>query len=144
MRKKPQGRVESGSASLAPHLPIPTSPTILATGKHCTRLPDHPVIIWFFGTSAKISKNRAIWLADNGYPMEDICEILGVSQSSIYRWKKSMEENGSVIPPHNPIQGRPRILHGDQTQDLFAMMADAPELYLDEIQDWIASLSTDG
>jgi transposase len=36
---------------------------------------------------------------------DDVCEILGVSRSSLYRWKANQEAFGSVIPPRNPLQG---------------------------------------
>ncbi|KAJ7242535.1 hypothetical protein C8J57DRAFT_1084317, partial [Mycena rebaudengoi] len=45
---------------------------------------------------------------------------------------------GSVRPPMNPLRGRPRILNGDQTHDLLTLLAEAPEMYLDEIMDWVA------
>ncbi|KAF8234698.1 hypothetical protein L208DRAFT_1260347, partial [Tricholoma matsutake] len=35
-------------------------------------------------------------------------------------------------------QGRPRILTADQTKELVSTLQDSPEMYLDEIQDWIA------
>ena len=83
-------------------------------------------------------KNRALWLLDNDYIPEDVCEILGVSRRSLYRWKRNQAEFGSVIPPHSPFQGRPRTLNADQTHDLFTLLQDSPEMFLDEIQDWIA------
>ncbi|KAF8869862.1 hypothetical protein BD779DRAFT_1681640 [Infundibulicybe gibba] len=82
-------------------------------------------------------KNRALWLLENDYLTEDVCEILGVSRSSLFRWKSNKATHGDVIPPRSFTQGRPRTLHSDQTHDLLTMLADAPEMYLDEIQDWI-------
>ena len=41
-------------------------------------------------------------------------------------------------PPPNPMQSRPRILNGDMTHNLYTLLEEAPEMYLSEIQDWIA------
>jgi len=85
-------------------------------------------------------KNRVIFLLDSGdLPDEyDVAEIFGVSERSISRWRSNIEHYGSVIPPSNPSRGRPRILNADQTHDLFTLLQEAPEMYLDEIQDWVA------
>ncbi|KAJ7223547.1 hypothetical protein GGX14DRAFT_352004, partial [Mycena pura] len=54
------------------------------------------------------------------------------------RWKANQLNHESVIPPVNPLQGRPQILNPDQTHDLLTLLAEAPEMYLDEIMDWVA------
>lgn len=54
------------------------------------------------------------------------------------RWTNNMEEYGSVVPLPNPNRGRPRRLNADMTHDLATLIAEAPEMYLDEIQDWLA------
>lgn len=83
-------------------------------------------------------KNRALWLLDHDYIPEDVCDILGVSSRSLRRWESNVEVYGSVIPPPLPNRGRPRVLHADMTHDLVTLMEEAPEMYLDEIQDWLA------
>lgn len=83
-------------------------------------------------------KERALWLRANDYITDDICEILGISERSIQRWQNNLDNHGSVIPPANPLHGRPRTLNADQRHDVFTMLDDSPELFLDEIQDWIA------
>ncbi|KAJ7107307.1 hypothetical protein C8R43DRAFT_1140282 [Mycena crocata] len=50
----------------------------------------------------------------------------------------NQEQHDSVTPPPNPLRGRPRILNPDQTHDLLTLLAEAPEMYLDEIMDWVA------
>ncbi|KAF8803396.1 hypothetical protein BYT27DRAFT_7043266, partial [Phlegmacium glaucopus] len=77
-------------------------------------------------------KNRVLFLLDNGdLPDEcDVAEIFGVSKRSIQHWRANHENYGSVIPPPNPSWGRPHILN--------ALLQEAPEMYLDEIQDWVA------
>ncbi|KAJ7829941.1 hypothetical protein B0H13DRAFT_1916173 [Mycena leptocephala] len=83
-------------------------------------------------------KVRALYLLEQGYITDEVCELLGVSRSSLYRWKANQLDHGSVIPPVNPLRGRPRILNADQTHDLLTLLAEAPEMYLDEIMDWVA------
>jgi transposase len=87
---------------------------------------------------SKDIKDRALFLLENDYIPEDIAEILGISMRSISRWTNNLEAFGSVIPPPNPSHGRPRILNPDMTHDLVTLIAEAPEMYLDEIQDWVA------
>ena len=45
---------------------------------------------------------------------------------------------GSVIPPHNPLQGHPSALNAEQMNAIFNVLDQAPEMFLDEIQDWVA------
>ncbi|KIL63075.1 hypothetical protein M378DRAFT_43789, partial [Amanita muscaria Koide BX008] len=87
---------------------------------------------------SKDIKERALYLYQNGYIPADVCDVLGVSERSLYRWIHNNENFGSVVPPHNPIQGRPRILNADMTHDLVTLIEEAPETFLDEIQDWLA------
>ncbi|KAJ6478161.1 hypothetical protein C8R47DRAFT_1198643 [Mycena vitilis] len=85
-------------------------------------------------------KGRALWLLEAGFITDDVVDLLGVSRASLYRWKANELNYDSVTPPHNPLQGRPRILNPDQTHDLLTLLAEAPEMYLDEITDWVAVL----
>ncbi|KAJ7458198.1 hypothetical protein FB451DRAFT_1508595 [Mycena latifolia] len=89
----------------------------------------------------KISNNlkeRALWLLEAGYTADDVCELLSVSRRSLFRWKSNQENYDSMQPPYNPLQSHPCILNPDQTHNLLTMLAEAPEMYLDKIQDWIA------
>jgi transposase len=83
-------------------------------------------------------KERALWLLEHDYIPADIAEILGVSDRSIRRWENNMEHYGCVLPPPPLNRGRPRILNADMTHDLATLISEAPGMYLDEIQDWIA------
>ncbi|KAK6988756.1 hypothetical protein R3P38DRAFT_2572883 [Favolaschia claudopus] len=88
-----------------------------------------------------IFKVRALWLLDNGYVTEEVSDLLGVSTRSIARWRHNVANYsyGSVIPPRDPMQGRPRILNALQTDSVLELVEQFPELYyLDEIMDWIA------
>ena len=43
-----------------------------------------------------------------------------------------------LSPPCNPMQGHPCALNADQCHDPFTMLDESPELFLDEIRDWVA------
>ena len=87
---------------------------------------------------SKDLKERALWLISHEYAPEDICELFDISKRSISRWRQNDRVHGSVVPPPNPMQCRPRILNGDMTHDLYTLLEEAPEMYLSEIQDWVA------
>jgi len=87
---------------------------------------------------SKDIKDRALYLLDNDYIPDDVAELLGVHTRSISRWGDNMETFGSVVPPANPLHGRPRILNAEMTNDLATLIQEAPAMYLDEIQDWLA------
>ena len=87
-------------------------------------------------------KELVLSLIDNNVVPNDfelnISEIFGVHHAMIQRWQRNIDLYCSVIPPKNSLQGRPRILNGNQTHDLITLLEEAPEMYLDEIQDWVA------
>jgi len=87
---------------------------------------------------SKELKDRVLWLISHGYAPEDICELFDISTRSLIRWTQNNHLHGSVVPPPNPLQRRPRILNGDMTHDLYTLLEEAPEMYLSEFQDWIA------
>jgi len=86
-------------------------------------------------------KELVLSLIDNNVVPDDfelnISEIFGVHHA-IQRWQRNIELYGSVIPPKNSLQGHPLILNGNQTHDLIILLEEALEMYLDEIQDWVA------
>jgi len=83
-------------------------------------------------------KERALSLYYQGYLSKDLCRIFGFSGKSLMRWKQNIEEHGSVVVPSNHLQGRPRKLDSNQTSDLMAQLLVEPDMYLDEIQTWVA------
>ena len=87
---------------------------------------------------SKDLKDRALWLILHGYAPEDICELFDISRRSITRWKQNNRHHRSIIPPPNLIQCRPCILNNNMTYDLCTLLKEAPEMYLSEIQNWIA------
>jgi len=100
--------------------------------------PDKFHLSMVFRHISKDLKERALWLILHGYAPEDVCELFDISPSSVGRWKHNNRVYGSVIPPPNPIQCHPRILSGNMMDDLYRLLEEAPEMYLSEIQDWIA------
>ena len=56
-------------------------------------------------------KKFALRLWNHGWDVQDICETLGVSQSSSYRWRRIFEELGTVKKLPSPLIGRTRISH---------------------------------
>ncbi|KAF8576868.1 hypothetical protein K439DRAFT_1640200, partial [Ramaria rubella] len=63
-------------------------------------------------------KQRSLWLLAHGYTLEDMCQILGVSRSSVRQWGDNYEEYGHVVPPSNSNQGRPHLLDGERLHTL--------------------------
>ncbi|KAJ3843978.1 hypothetical protein F5878DRAFT_526676 [Lentinula raphanica] len=82
-------------------------------------------------------KERALWLRGQGYIDDEIAHLLGVSTRSIRRWNENINIFGSVIPQHHLIQGRPSEVTTELRENLITLVAESPELFLDEIQEWI-------
>jgi transposase len=87
---------------------------------------------------SKDLKEHALWLILHNYAPDNICKLFDISLRSIARWKQNDHIYGPVIPPPNPMQGHPHILNDNMTHDLYMLLEKAPEMYLSEIQDWIA------
>jgi transposase len=83
-------------------------------------------------------KERALSLYFQGHIPKDICHIFGFSEKSLRRWREHTYVHGNVIPPPAYLQGRPRKLNSDQISDLMDHLLVNPDLYLDEIQTWVA------
>lgn len=91
-----------------------------------------------FHSISKDIKEQALWLLGEDFIDEDIAALLGVSTRSIRQWEDNFEQYGSVIPPQILPRGRPSVMSTAVREDLIALSAESPELFLDEIQDWIA------
>jgi transposase len=84
-------------------------------------------------------KERALWLLQERYIDHDIAHLLGVSTRSIQRWEDNFNDYGSVVAPFSAVaKGRPSRLNQEATGDLISLSLESPELFLDEIQDWLA------
>ncbi|EIN03861.1 hypothetical protein PUNSTDRAFT_77500 [Punctularia strigosozonata HHB-11173 SS5] len=91
-----------------------------------------------FRTISDDVKLRALHLIDRGLEREAICSILGVSLASLTRWKHNFEEHDSLARPPRSIRGRPSRTTGEQRSDILNLLIEAPDLYLDEVQQWLA------
>lgn len=76
-------------------------------------------------------------MKDNGFINGQICNILGISGRSLQHWQNNILDHGDVLPPPNPIQGRPLSLNAMQISDLIDLVITSPEMFLDEIHDYI-------
>jgi len=83
-------------------------------------------------------KTRAIILYDQDLIPDNISNLLGISTRSLSRWRGNQAAYGSVIPPPTYRSGRSRILDAEQVLLVSEQLERAPELYLDETQDWVA------
>ncbi|OCB88961.1 hypothetical protein A7U60_g3916 [Sanghuangporus baumii] len=83
-------------------------------------------------------KQRAMWLYSQGYIPHSCCELLGISQSSFWRFRKNLRLYGSVRHPNSFKAGRPRLLNTPESRsELYALLEENPAMYLDEIQEWL-------
>ena len=76
-------------------------------------------------------------MKEAGYLTDDKCNILDISERSIYHWQNNIADHGDVIPPQNPSQGRPFSLNAMQVDELIGVIKDRPEMFLDEIREYI-------
>ena len=82
-------------------------------------------------------KKRALQLLEEGWELSKIADALGVSTKSIPRWHKNYNTHGRVDPP-SALRGRRRTLTGDVIGELCKLIQESPELFLDEICEWLA------
>ena len=82
-------------------------------------------------------KRQALQLLEEGWEMTEIADAPGVSTKSIPRWHNNYKVHGHVNPP-SALQGRHRILTGEVIGELRELIQENPELYLDEIGEWLA------
>jgi len=82
-------------------------------------------------------KQRALQLLDEGLEQSEVADVLGVSSKSIDRWYDNYETQGRVDPP-SVLRGRRRLLNQEAVSDLRELLEESPELYLDEISEWLA------
>jgi len=76
-------------------------------------------------------------MLEDGWEMNKIADVLGMSSKSIGHRQDNYEMHGCVDPP-SFLRGRRRILSEDVVDDLQDLMQESPELYLDEVGIWLA------
>lgn len=83
-------------------------------------------------------KECALSLWNHGWDLEDICEALGVSRASCYRWRKIVEEHGNVNRPPSPLVGRTRKITRAVLGAIEQLYSEDTDLFLDEVCMWLA------
>jgi transposase len=83
-------------------------------------------------------RERCAVLISRGWVPEDIWDALGFSKRTYYRWLRNDDLHGSYLSSNTYTRGRPRTLTPAMTNDLIDLISEAPHLFLDEIQEWIA------
>ncbi|KAK0219467.1 hypothetical protein EDD85DRAFT_989481 [Armillaria nabsnona] len=87
---------------------------------------------------SKDIKERTLWLLEHDFIPSEVAHLLGVSQRSMQRWQNNIALHGSVIALSIQIRGRPHLLSSEINEDLVSLCSESPELFLSEIQEWIA------
>ncbi|KIO09139.1 hypothetical protein M404DRAFT_56312, partial [Pisolithus tinctorius Marx 270] len=89
---------------------------------------------------SKDIKEIALKLWDQGWEAEDICDTLGISHASLYRWQVIFAEHGSVNCPLSPLKGCQglRILTCTLIQACQGLFSQELDLFLDEVKTWLA------
>jgi len=70
--------------------------------------------------------------------VEDICNALGVSKSSCYRWHHIFDELGTVKKPLSPLKGPTRIITRALLTAIEDLFIEDSDLFLDEVCTWLA------
>jgi hypothetical protein len=84
----------------------------------------------------KISKDMkecALTVWDKGWELDDIIYIIGVSRSSIFRWRAIFNEHGSVNRPVQSPHGLSCILTCAILTAIHTLYEEDSDLYLDEL-----------
>ncbi|KIO16531.1 hypothetical protein M407DRAFT_36933, partial [Tulasnella calospora MUT 4182] len=83
-------------------------------------------------------KKRVLFLYRNGWPREELTGIFGVSEKSIGRWEKILEEEGSVVRPQSHLQGRAPILNAEMRYELMEILKEDTTVYIEQLKDFFA------
>ncbi|KAH6905071.1 hypothetical protein BKA70DRAFT_1026127, partial [Coprinopsis sp. MPI-PUGE-AT-0042] len=82
------------------------------------------------------TKEIALSLWHRGWSVEDIVDILGISQASLYCWQAIFDEMGTVIRP--TIRRAERIISQAVMDAVYVILRAHPNIYLDELMLWLA------
>jgi transposase len=83
-------------------------------------------------------KECALRLWQSGWSWVDICAILCVSKSSLYRWVDIFDEFGAVTCPPPPLRGRPCIIGFTALTTMKELFEQHSDTYLDKLQWFLA------
>ena len=92
---------------------------------------------WFIATSTKTWRSMSSGSHCMVMHLKTSVSCL-TSPREAFPGRNRMIASTDLSYPHIAIQCRPCILNGNMTHDLFTLLEEAPEMYLSEIQDWIA------
>ena len=76
---------------------------------------------------------------EQGRSVRDICSILGVEKSMVYQTLAYIRKYGTLHNSFAKHSGRHRTLTGDHVEYIRTLLSEKPTLYLDEIQEQLAS-----
>lgn len=82
-------------------------------------------------------KECALRLWNSGWDMQDLTEVLGVSQSSVYRWQEIFEQYGATERRPSSLKGPARIITRAVLTAIEILYRSEPDLYLDELVLWL-------
>ena len=83
-------------------------------------------------------KDCALRLWEAGWDTTDICDILLVSQASLYRWRDNFENYGTAAKPPSPLKERPHRIARAVLTGLHLFLEENPDSYLDKLVWWLA------
>jgi transposase len=75
-----------------------------------------------------------VWRYEQNKPAEEIAELAGCSERTVYNILRNEREYGQTTNPHAQHRGRPRALNMGDLDYLSALLDATPTLYLDELQ----------
>ncbi|KAJ7144629.1 hypothetical protein C8R44DRAFT_601492 [Mycena epipterygia] len=67
------------------------------------------------------------------FPLDDILDIVGFSESTFWRTRKLWRETGDVAKPKSVTSGRRRLLHREDIDYILSLVNLRPDWFLDEL-----------
>jgi len=113
---------------LSPQLPVSTT-------VHYDDTQNYHYMV--YRTISKDVKELALTLMMRGLALDEVANLLSVSERSIYRWKKNFSDYQEVEKPPTAPRGRPRVLTPEILDVLHILLQHEPSSFLHEMQIWI-------
>jgi len=91
------------------------------------------------------ARQHVLGLLDEGYPAEDVADIIGCSTRSMRRWVKHFNENGTVWrdPRLHNMHDDGAIRNTDLTRAILTLVESEPAAFLSNHVDLLVTLSVD-
>jgi len=77
----------------------------------------------------ELLRRRGVDLLEKGWRQTKIAEALGVSQSSVSKWKIRYKQEGRSMLKDKPLLGAPRQLTKEQEQELVQILKQGAQTY---------------